>query len=46
MNNKLYSRILIGIVAVGLVLTVAHIAYAAYAYRDASIIYFVTKEWW
>lgn len=46
MSNKLYTYILIGLVSAGVIFTVLHVIYAAYAYRDASIIYFVTKEWW
>lgn len=46
MKDKIYRRLLIAVTSAGLALTAVHIAYAAYAYRYSSIIYFITKELW
>lgn len=46
MNDKLFSRLLIAVLAVCLVLTVAHVIYAICAYQNSSIIYFISQEWW
>ena len=44
MKQKTYYNILIAVVAVFLVLTVAHLIYAINAYQHCSIIYFIGKE--
>lgn len=46
MKNKIYYNVLIAVVAVCLVLTVAHLIYAINAYEHCSIIYFIAKELW
>lgn len=46
MKNKTYRILLLATVGVCLALTLAHFAYAAYAYQHCSIIYFVGKELW
>ncbi|MBQ3082183.1 MAG: hypothetical protein IJC49_06985 [Clostridia bacterium] len=46
MKEKTYKRILWALVAVGIAITVAHVAYAVYAYGTSSIIHYVSKEWW
>lgn len=46
MNKKIFHRVLIALIAVCLFLTVAHFAYDVFAYRHASVIYFIAKELW
>lgn len=46
MKDRTFYIILFSVVAVCVLLTVAHFAYAAYAYQHCSIIYFVGKELW
>ncbi len=46
MKDKTFKKALTIILIVGLLITVAHIIYAAYAYNNSSIIHFVSKEWW
>ncbi len=46
MKERTYMRVLLGVIAVCLVLTVAHMAYAIYAYQHCSIIEFIAKELW
>lgn len=46
MKKRLLTVLPFAVLALGLVLTVAHIVYAAYAYEHCSIIYFVGKELW
>ena len=46
MNNKLFYRIFLSLLAVALILTVVHAVYILYAYQHASIIYFIGKELW
>lgn len=46
MSNRTFSIILIAVIAICLVLTVAHFVYAIYAYEHCSIIWFVGKELW
>ena len=46
MKPKLFYTILISLLAVCVILTVAHLAYAIYAYNHCSIIYFIAKELW
>jgi hypothetical protein len=46
MKNKTYRILLLSVVGVCAALTLAHFAYVVYAYRHASIIYFIGKELW
>ena len=46
MSDKIFIRLLITVLAVCLVLTIAHLAYAVYAYQHCSIICFIGKELW
>ncbi len=47
MKSRTFYIILLAVIGVCLALTVAHFAYAIYAYEHCSIIYFVGKElWW
>lgn len=47
MKDKTFNKILYALIAVGFLITAAHIIYATYAYDNSSIIYFVSKElWW
>ena len=46
MSDKIFTRLLITVLAVCLILTIVHLAYAIYAYQHCSIIYFIGKELW
>ena len=46
MKDTTFTKVLIAVVAVCLLLTVAHVCYAVYAYQHASIIQFIAKELW
>lgn len=46
MSDKTFMRILIAVLAVGVLLTGLHMAYVVHAYRNSSIIYFISQEWW
>ena len=46
MSDKIFIRLLIAVLTVCLVLTIAHLAYAVYAYQHCSIICFIGKELW
>lgn len=46
MKDRTFMRVLICVIAVCLVLTVAHVLYAAVAYQNSSIIQFIAKEPW
>lgn len=46
MKERTFMIILLLIIAICLVLTVAHFIYAVYAYEHCSIIYFIGKELW
>lgn len=47
MKEKTFLTLLYTIVALGVILTVAHAIYAINAYGNSSIIHFVSKElWW
>ncbi len=46
MSDKIFIRLLITVLAVCLILTIVHLAYAIYAYQHCSIIYFIGKELW
>ena len=46
MSDKIFYRFLIAVLALCLVLTIAHLAYAICAYQHCSIIYFIGGELW
>ncbi|MBQ8834286.1 MAG: hypothetical protein IJ001_05110 [Oscillospiraceae bacterium] len=46
MSEKTFTRVLIAVIAVCLMLTIAHFAYAVYAYQHCSIIEFIARELW
>lgn len=46
MNDKTFKWLLTAVILLGLLLTLAHLAYAIYAYQHCSIIYFIGKELW
>lgn len=46
MKDKTFFKVLYIIIALGVLLTVAHAIYAVYMYDNSSIIHFVSKEIW
>lgn len=46
MKDRTFMRVLLCVIAVCLVLTIAHMVYAVYAYQHSSIIEFIAKELW
>lgn len=44
MKDRTFYRVLIAVVAVCLVLTLAHMVYGIYAYQHCSIIEFIARE--
>lgn len=46
MKDRTFIRVLLCVVGICLVLTIAHLAYAVYAYQHCSIIQFIAKELW
>jgi len=46
MKKRTFLIVLFSVMALCIALTVAHVAYAAYAYKHCSIIYFIGKELW
>ena len=46
MNDKTFKWLLTAVILLGLLLTLAHLVYAIYAYQHCSIIYFIGKELW
>ncbi|MBQ8184348.1 MAG: hypothetical protein IJ036_01020 [Lachnospiraceae bacterium] len=46
MKNRTFTTVLLAIIGMCLVLTIAHLIYALYAYQHCSIIYFIAKELW
>ena len=46
MKDRTFTFILCILVALYVALTIAHLAYAAYAYQHCSIIYFIGEELW
>ena len=46
MKETTFYKLLITVVAVCLLLTVAHLCWAVYAYQHCSIIQFIAKELW
>ena len=46
MKTKTFLLVLSLLVALCVILTIAHFVYAAYAYEHASIIQFIAKELW
>ncbi len=46
MSARVFTKMMICVIALCLVLTLAHIIYAVYAYQHCSIIQFIAKELW
>ena len=46
MKDRIFSILLSWVIGICLALTIAHFAYAVYAYKHCSIIYFIGKELW
>lgn len=46
MKDRIFTRLLIAVVAVCAALTAFHLIYTIYAYQHSSIIYFIAKELW
>lgn len=46
MSERVFLRLLLATVVLGVVLTAAHFAYAVYAYQHCSIICFIAGEMW
>ncbi len=46
MKERTFRVILLAVIAICLILTVAHLIYAIDAYQHCSIIYFIAKELW
>lgn len=46
MKDRTFLRVLIALAAICLVLTMAHFAWAVYAYQHCSIIEFIARELW
>jgi len=46
MSNRIFTRVLLWLVILCLVLTVAHLIWIFYAYQHCSIIEFIAKELW
>lgn len=46
MSSRTFRAVLCMVIGIGIVLTIAHLAYAVYAYQHCSIIYFIAKELW
>ena len=46
MPNRIFTRVLLWLVILCLVLTVAHLIWILYAYQHCSIIEFIAKELW
>lgn len=46
MKDKTFIKALVITLAVCIVLTLAHIGYIMYAYKNSSIIYFISQEIW
>ena len=46
MKDKVFRRVLFGVVIAGAVITAAFVAYTLACYLNASIIAFIANEWW
>ncbi len=46
MKSKTFYTVLFTVLGVCVALTVAHFAFAVYAYKHCSIIYFIGQELW
>ena len=46
MKAGTFERVLLGVIAIGLLLTALHVIYDVYAYQHSSIVYFIAKELW
>jgi len=45
-KDRTYLRVLLLVIGLCLVLTIAHMVYAVYAYQHCSIIEFIARELW
>lgn len=46
MKSNVFARAMLFIIAICLILTIAHVIYAIYAYQHCSIIQFIARELW
>ena len=46
MNEAVFRRILFALVAVGVIATLALVAYTIYIYPNSSLVAFISREWW
>ena len=46
MKTDIYTKIIIAVLAICVLLTAAHVIYAVWAYQHCSIIYFIGGELW
>jgi hypothetical protein len=46
MKDKTFNIFLLAVLAICIILTLAHLAYAVYAYQHCSIIEFIARELW
>lgn len=46
MNDRTFTKLIIAVLAICVIATAAHLAYAIYAYQHCSIICFIGKELW
>ncbi len=46
MSDKAFTKLLVILLFILSALTIAHAAYALYAYEHSSVIYFISKEIW
>lgn len=46
MKDQVFRRLLIAVLIVCVLLTIAHLVYAVYAYQHCSVIQFIGRELW
>ena len=46
MKDTTFNILLLAVLAICIILTLAHLAYAVYAYQHCSIIEFIARELW
>lgn len=46
MKDKTFNIFLLAVLTICVILTLAHLAYAVYAYQHCSIIEFIARELW
>lgn len=46
MSDKTFLKVLIAVLTLGVIITGLHMAYIVYAYKNSSIIYFISQEIW